>query len=170
MRKPISTAYVNVRNASPLAAGSTTVYVPEYKLGETVVCDSGLYIYMQANGAVPEGYAAKYAEGTWDADTVTSAESGTTNTPVGICVADGGLVDNQYGWFWRGMGYEYAYIKDSAVADAQLMTTTTAGQVGDSTDGLDPIHDLFCVGAAAGAALSLVRSSVLLTTNATITN
>lgn len=170
MRKAISTAYINVRNPSPLAAGSTTVYAPEYKLGETVVCDSGLYIYMQANGAVPEGYAAKFAEGTWDADTVTTAESGSTNTPIGICVADGGLSDNQYGWFWRGMGYEYVYVKDSAVADAQLLTTTTAGQVGDTTDGVDLIHDLFCVGAAAGAALSLARSSVLLTTNATITN
>lgn len=170
MRKPISTAYINVTLSSPLAAGSSTVYQPEYKLGETVVCDSGIYIYGQANGAVVEGYAAKFAEGTWDFDTVTTAESGSTQTPLGICVASGGLADNQYGWFWRGMGYEYVYVKDSASADAQLLTTTTAGQVGDTTDGVDLIHDLFCIGAAAGAALSLARSGVLLSTNATITN
>lgn len=158
-----------------LALGSVDVNgtantIPQYTPGEVVRADSGVYIYMSANGAVAEGYAAKFAEGTWDADTVTTAESASTNTPLGICVTSGGLADNQWGWFWRGQGYEYVYVKDSAAADAQLLTTTTAGQVGDTTDGVDPIHDLHCIGAAAGTALSLARSSVLLSTNATITN
>lgn len=145
-------------------------YTPEFALGTEVKADSGLYKYLQANGTVAEGYAVKYLPGTNDGDTVTTAESGTTNTDIAICVASGGLADNQQGWFWVGEGYEYAYIKDSASDAAQLLTTTTAGQVGDTTDGVDLIHDLFCLGAAAGAALSLVRSSVRLTTNATITN
>lgn len=162
-RKPLTATYINVA----LGSGSTT---PEFAPGDTVLCDSGLYQYMQANGAVAEGYAVKFVEGTWDGDTVTTAESASTNTPLGICVTTGGLADNYWGWFWRGQGKEYVYVKDSASDNAQLLTTTTAGQVGDTTDGVDLIHDLHCVGAAAGAALSLARSTVLLSTNATITN
>lgn len=162
-RKPLTSIYVNVA----LGSGSTT---PEFQPGEAVMCDSGLYIYMQANGAVAEGYAVKYAEGTFDGDTVTTAESGTTQTAIAINVTSGGLADNYWGWFWRGLGKEYAYVKDSAAADAQMHTTTTAGQIGDTTDGTDLIHDLFTVGSAAGAALSLVRSGRLLAVNTTITN
>lgn len=152
-----------------LAGGSAST-TPEFGPGDTVMADSGLYIYLQANGTVAEGYAVKYAEGTWDADTITTAESGTTQTAIAINVTSGGLADNYWGWFWRGLGKEYAYVKDSASADTQMMTTTTAGQVGDTTDGTDPIHDLFTVGAAAGAALSLVRSGRLLAVNTTVTN
>lgn len=171
MRKAISTAYINVRNASALAAGSSTVYVPDYRLGETVLCDSGLYIYMQANGAVAEGYLCKFVEGTWDADTVTHTEGDTTNLALAICVTDGGLADNQYGWFWRGMGTEYAYVDSTvAAADTQLKLCTTAGRVDDSTDGTDIIHDLFNVAVVSAAGLNLVRSTVLLSVNASITN
>lgn len=162
--------HVNLTVGSSLRAGSSTVYEPDFALGWTVEADSGKYKYMQANGAVAEGYAVKYVEGTWDGDTATTAESASANTDIGICVTAGGLADNQHGWFWCGNGYEYVYVKDSAADDAQLHTTTTAGQVGDTTDGVDPIHDLHCIGSAAGAALSLARSSVLLSTNATITN
>ncbi len=163
-RKPLFNTYINV------ALGSSSTTPENAAPGDVLLCDSGVYIYGQANGAVAEGYACKYVEGVYDFDTVTTTESGSTNTPLGINVTAGGLADNYWGWFWRGQGSEYAYVKDSASDNAQLLTTTTAGQVGDTTDGVDLIHDLHCVGIAAGAALSLVRSTVLLSTNATITN
>lgn len=169
-RRVLTGVGVNLEVGSKLAAGSTTVYTPDYILGQQVVADSGVYIYGQANGAVAEGYACKYVEGTFDFDTVTTSESGSTQTHIGVCVTAGGLADNQYGWFWRGCGSEYVYVKDSATIDTQMMTTTTAGQVGDSTDGIDYIHELFNNGTISAAGLALCRSSRLLCTNTTIVN
>lgn len=168
-RKVITGIRINLANGS-VDGNGTASSIPHYTPGETVRADSGLYIYMQANGAVAEGYICKYAEGTWDADTVTHAEGDSTNYALAVCVASGGLADNQWGWFWRGEGYDYVYVKSSASADTQMLLSTTAGQVDDTTDGTDVIHDLFTIGAAAGAALSLCRSSVLLSVNASVTN
>lgn len=166
-RKVTSAVGVNLAAGAPLAAGSTTVYIPEYALGERVVADSGIYQYLQANGAVAEGYACKFVEGTFDADPVDTTESGTTNTPLGVCVTSGGLSDNQYGWFWRGDGQDYVYLTSSITINTQLTTGGTAGQV---TTGGDPIHDLFNTVASTTAGLYLCRSATLLNTNSTITN
>lgn len=167
-RKVTSAVGVNLTAGAPLAAGSTTVYIPEYALGERVVADSGIYQYLQANGAVAEGYAAKFVEGTFDADAVTTAESASANTPLGVCVTSGGLADNQYGWFWRGDGQDYVYLTTTISIDTQL--TTGAGTAGQVTTGGDPIHDLFNTVASTTAGLYLCRSATLLNTNSTITN
>lgn len=170
MRICLSNIVINLTRGSTSDADGTSTSVPRHKPGQTVDCDSGRYIYMQANGAVAEGYICKFAEGTWDADTVTHTEGDTVQYALGVCVTSGGLADNQWGWFWRGLGYEYVYVKSSALADINMLLCTTAGQVDDSTDGTDVIHDLFTIGAAAGAALSLCRSGVLLSVNTSITN
>lgn len=166
-RKVTSAVGVNLTAGALLAAGSTTVYIPEYALGERVIADSGVYQYLQANGTVAEGYICKFVEGTFDADTVTTTESGAVNTPLGVCVTSGGLADNQYGWFWRGDGQDYVYLTTSISADTQLTTGGTAGQ---ATTGGDPIHDLFNTTASTTAGLYLCRSATLLNTNSTITN
>lgn len=170
-RKVLTGVAIDLAKKSALSSADSTVYLPEFVLGTQVLADSGVYIYMQANGAIAEGYIAKFIEGTWDADTITTAESGTTNTPLGVCVASGGLADNQHGWFWRGAGSEYVYVESTvAAADTQLLTSSTAGKVDDSTNGTDPIHDLFNVAAVSSTGLNLCRSTSLLSVNATITN
>jgi hypothetical protein len=167
-RKAISQPYVNVSLGSVKASDGTASTVPDYAPGDKINCDSGQYIYMQANGAVVEGYLCKYVEGTYDADTCTTAESGSTATPLGVCVTSGGLVDNQWGWFWRGLGSgEYVYLTTTIAADTQVTTHTVAGQ--GSTGG-DPIHSLFANVSSGSGGLTLCRSSVLLCTNDTITN
>lgn len=157
---------INVTQPSALAAGSTTVYVPDYKLGHQIMCDSGLYVYGQANGAVAEGYLCKYVEGVWDFDTITSTESGSTQTPLGISVASGALADNQFGWFWRGLGQEFGFVTGAIATDTQLTTTASAGILGA---GGDPVHNLF-TNALSATALCSVRSAALLEVNTTITN
>lgn len=152
-----------------LSAGSSST-VPEFTPGETVRADSGIYMYGQANGAVTEGYICKYVEGTYDFDTVTHTEGDSVNYSLGVNVTAGGLADNYWGWFWRGQGSEYVYVKDSASADVNMLLTTTAGMVGDNTDGTDVIHDLFTNATVSAAGLALCRSTVLLSVNASITN
>lgn len=156
-RKPLSNIYINV------SVGSSST-VPEYAPGEVVVCDSGTYVYGSANGAIAEGYVCKFVQGVWDFDTVTTSESGATNTQIGVCVASGGLADNYWGWFWRGAGNgEYVYTLVTTI-DVQLTTATTAGLAvtsGDTIDGLYPN------GSVSSEGLRLCRSSKLLETNFT---
>ena len=149
-------AFINVA----LGSASTT---PEHKPGDTVVCDSGLYVYGSANGAIDEGAICKFVEGTWDFDEITTAESGSTNTPIGVCVASGGLADNYWGWFWRGQGKESVYVQDIAT-DTQVTTTTSAGEGGSGGDNID---SLFTNENNASAGLTVCRASRLLSTNFT---
>lgn len=169
-RQCITHPYISV-GAVGSVLGTDGSYIPNYKPGQVVICDSGEYVYGSANGAVAENYLCKYVEGVWDFDTITHTEGDTAHCLLGVCVASGGLADNQWGWFWLGKGSELVYIKSSvASADTQLLLCTTAGQVDDSTDGTDVIHDLFNVAAAAGTAAALCYSSVRLSVNASITN
>lgn len=161
-RKCITHPYINVALKSVDGNGAASS-VPHYKAGEVALCDSGHYVYGQANGAITEGYVCKAVAGTWDFDTVTTTESGSTNTVIGVCVASGGLADNQWGWFWRGLGQEYVYATD-VNADVQL---TTSANAGEATTGGDNIDGLFTVENNASVGLTLCRSAVLLSTNFT---
>lgn len=148
-----------------VALGSSGT-IPEFGVGDVVTCDSGVYVYGSANGAIDEGALCKYTEGSFDFDEVTTAESGTTNTQCGICVTSGGLADNYYGWFWRGRGYEEALFGGSINANTQLTTTATAGVVGTGGDNVD---GLFTVDqSASGGGLYTVRAAGLLQTNMTV--
>lgn len=159
-RTPINQVGINVRLGS---AGTT----PEYKPGQIIpTAEGNVYIYGQANGAVAEGYGCKYVEGVFDFDPVTTAESGTTPTPIGINVTDGGLADNYWGWFWKGgSGQEYAYVTDIA-ADVQV--TTGAGTAGQLTSGGDTIQNLFTNENNSTAGLTICRASGFFSTNFTI--
>jgi len=151
-------AYTNV------ALGSSST-VPEYAPGDTVRCDSGLYVYGSANGAITVGQACKFVEGVYDFDTVTTAESGSTNTQLGICIAADGLADNYWGWFWRGMGTEEALLATTISADAQLTTTTTPGTLGSGGDNVD---GAFAVDASGSGGVVTIRAAGLLQTNMTV--
>lgn len=158
-RKVIDAIMINLS----LGSASTT---PEYGVGEHVNADSGVYVYMQANGAIVEGYLCKFVEGTYDADTCTTAESGSVHTPLAANVTAGGLADNFWGWFWRGgKGQDYVYVQDIAT-DTQVTTTATAGQGGS---GGDNIFGLFTNENNSAAALTLCRASEIFSTNNTIT-
>lgn len=157
-RKPLTAVFINVA----LGSSSTT---REFGAGDVVQCDSGLYVYGQANGAIAEGYLAKFVEGTYDFDTVTTAESASTQTQLGVCVAAGGLADNYWGWFWRGMGNEEVYVTTTIAVDTQLTTHTSAGQA--STGG-DNVYGLFTNESSGSGGLTNCRCAGLLSTNFTV--
>lgn len=166
--------YINVTEKSVLQAGSTAVYQPDYKLGMEIKCDSGIYRYLQANGAVAEGYACKYLRSgltvaNFDATPMNGTTSGTTPTDVAICVATGGLADNQQGWFWIGHGEDYCYLASAITSYTQLSagTSTTLGQLGAETSG-DRVCDLIAIDSATSSGLRLCRSTRLLCTNFTV--
>ena len=162
-RKCITHPYINVALGSVDYNGAAST-VPQFKPGERALCDSGVYQYGQANGAITEGFICKFVEGTFDFDTVTTTESGSTNTPLGVCVTSGGLADNQWGWFWRGQGSEYVYVAD-VNADVQVTTTANAGEGGT---GGDNVASLFTNENNGAAGLTLCRATELLSTNPTI--
>lgn len=155
---------VNLAAKSSLQGGSTTAYNPEFGIGTQIWADSGLYIYGQANGAITEGHICKFVDGTWDFDSVTTAESGTAFTPLGVCVASGGLADNQHGWFWRGFGKESVYVAD--VASGVQVTTT--GNAGEGGSGGDYVYSLFTNENNAAAGLTSCVATGALSTNFTI--
>lgn len=136
-----------------------------FALGETVFADSGRYIYGQCNGAVVVGYLCKYVEGVYDFDTMTTAESGSTETHAGIFVGSRDAADNEFGWFWTGMGSEEVYVTTTISADVQLTTHSTAGQV--STGG-DNVFELFTNESSGSGGLTNCRSAEILRTNTTI--
>ena len=163
--------YINVTQASVLAAGSTTVYQPDYKLGMEIRCDSGVYRYLQANGAVAEGYACKYLRsgltvGNYDATPMNGTVSAAIQTDVAVCVATGGLADNQQGWFWIGEGEDYCFLSTAITSYTQLTAGTSAvlGQLAASGSG-DNIQDLIAIDSATSSGLRLCRSTKLLATN-----
>lgn len=146
-----------------LSVGSAST-TPEHKPGATVRADTGNYIYGSANGAVAEGAICKYVEGTFDFDTVTTAESGSTNTLVGVSVASGGLADNYWGWFWVGNGSEEVLLATTIAADTQVTTTSSAGTGGS---GGDNVYSLFTNESSGSGGLTNCRASGRLATNFT---
>lgn len=159
--------YINVAQKSVLAAGSTTVYQPDFKLGTQIQCDSGVYKYLQADGAVAEGYLVRWYPSNFDANIIDTTASGTAPTNCGICVASGGLADNQQGWFWLGDGEEYCALASGVTSlTVPLCTWTTSGLIGGAGSG-DLIWNLVAVDSStsSGTSLRLCRSNTLLKTN-----
>lgn len=160
-RRPLHEVHTNLTAGAPLAVGSTTAYQPEYTLGHIVYCDSGVYVYGQANGTVAEGDCCKYVERAYDFDPAATGEGDTELITLGVCVTSGGLADNQHGWFWLGEGSEYVLCEDVA-ADVQVTLTAAAGTVGAGGEAID---GLVTIENNASAGLTLCRSATRLTTN-----
>lgn len=146
---------------------------PEYTPGFEIRCDSGRYKYLKANGVVDEGDLVKFirsysiaAIANFDAASLTTTVSGAVPTDCGICVTDGGLVDNQWGWFWLGEGEDYCYLTTGIASYTQLCTWTSAGEIAASGSG-DNIADLVAIDSStsSGTSLRLCRSVRLLATN-----
>lgn len=164
--------YINVTQKSVLQLGSSTAYVPDVKPGTEIRCDSGVYRYLQADGAVPVGYLCRIMTGgaansNYDANLIDTTQSGTAPHSLGICVAEGGLVDNQYGWFWLGDGEEYCAVASGVTSlTVPLCTWTTSGLIGGAGSG-DLIWNLVAVDSStsSGTSLRLCRSNTLLKVN-----
>ena len=159
--------YINVSVKSVLQLGSSTVYQPDIKIGTEIRCDSGVYKYLQADGVVSEGFLCRWFPTTLKANALDTTTSGTAPTNCGVCVASGGLVDGQQGWFWLGDGEEYCYLASGATSfTVPLCTWTTSGQIGAAGSG-DLIWNLVAVDSStsSGTSLRLCRSNTLLKTN-----
>lgn len=159
--------YINVSQASVLKAGSTTEYQPDVKPGTKIRCDSGLYAYLKANGAVIEGGACVYKPSglaDYDATPVNTTVSAAIPSDIAVCVTSGGLADNQFGWFWLGEGEEYCYLTSAITSYTQLTTWTSAGHLAASGSG-DNVADLIAIDSNTSSGLRLCRSVRLLATN-----
>lgn len=128
-----------------------------------VWADSGYYVYAHANGAIAEG-AACILLYTGEAADMDTTDSGSTMKVVGINVTTGGLSDNQWGWFWRGCGFEYVKVADAIAADTNLTTTATAGVVGSGGDAITSLN-LVTANASGAAALRQAQAGGFLVTN-----
>jgi len=149
-------------SGGPFGVKLTTVdTVQKFGLLDTYWAKNGLYVYAQANGAITAGMACKIDE-TGQADTVTTAESGSTPKVIGIAKAT--LADNEYGWFWRGCGVEEAYVLASTGDDTALTTHTATGVL--STGGDAIVGGLVTTAARGGTdGLVAVQAYGLLGTN-----
>lgn len=164
-------SYVNVELGSINKSTGAVSTDPEYKPGWEIVCDSGRYKYLKANGAIAEGKIVKFLRSgvvtsDFDATPLNTTLSGAVPTDCAICVTDGGLTDNQWGWFWLGQGEEYIYVTTGMASYTQLTTWTSAGELAASGSG-DNVADLVCIDSttSSGTALRLARSTRLLATN-----
>lgn len=162
--------YINVAQGSVDKATGASSSVPEFGPGQKIRCDSGVYRYLQANGAVIEGGICKYipAGSTWDATPFNTSTSAQIPTDCAVCVTSGGLSDNQWGWFWIGDGEDYVYATSTITSFLQVTTWTSAGQVAVGSG--DNISDLVAIGSTTASGLRLMRSTRLLATNFTTHN
>lgn len=119
---------------------------PGFALGTKCWADSGLYMLCVASGTVEIASVCEISSA-YAADTVTTAESGSTPKTIGVAVS--ALTDGQYGWFWRGFGVENVSVATTISADTQLTTTSSAGVAGS---GGDNIIGLVTIGETSGGA------------------
>lgn len=121
----------------------------------------GFFQYAQADGAVDVGAICRISHA-GQADEITTTESGSVGNILGV--AQSTLADNEYGWFWRGMGKTEAIISNGTTAGQVLTTTATAGEAGT---GGDAIATAFAVDAnsSGSAALGTIAAYGLIGTN-----
>lgn len=135
----------------------------KFSLGETVeVKAKGVYVFARANGAVLQGDLCKIDPETWDADSVTTTESGSTGKMCGI--AQAALADNEFGWFWRGCGTTEALVADGVSADTNGTTTANAGVIGSGGDAIATLT-VIDANSSGAAALRTVKAYGFIGTN-----
>ena len=89
--------------------------------------DGGLYVYVQADGAIDDGEACQI-QGDFQAVPITTTNGTESNA---ICFPQEDIADNSYGWglvFGKGN----ASVGASCAASVQLYTTANGGQLDDA--------------------------------------
>jgi len=124
----------------------------EFGLLDNHLAKDGYYVYGQADGAVAAGGLVRILE-SGQVDEITTAESAATAKTLGI--AQAALADNQYGWFWRGVGQTEALLANGVTADVSLTTTATAGVLGTGGDAVTTLRAIDA-NASGSAALGTV--------------
>lgn len=137
----------------------------KFGLGDITVLDSGFYRYAQADGAIDAGAACRILQESatdCQAKEIDTTLSGSIPTAVGI--AQAALADNEYGWFWRGLGYTEALVATGIAANAALTTTATAGELGAAGDTVATLRAVDA-NSSGSTALGTVAAYGLLGTN-----
>ena len=141
---------------SSLQSGSLTVYQPEFQLGARAkLSDGGETMYIKAGAAITAGDVLQI-NSTGSAVGITTAlcDAGTTTAQEYIGVANTTLASGQHGWACTG-GIPLAGISVAAscVRGSPLYTTTTAGQLDDTSSSSHLISGIQTTVTATGAAV-----------------
>lgn len=162
--------YINVELPSVDLATGVNNSTPQYKPGMEIRCDSGVYRYLQATTGTSAGHMCKvilngHLTSNYNATTVLTADSGTVQTDLGVCVSPSGMVANQWGWFWLGEGEEKVYLASALESTSGVGATwTTRGEVANARSG-DVIMQLAAIDSNTSSGLRLCRSATRLHTN-----
>lgn len=149
---------VDITATSSLQSGSATVYVPEYGLGTKVsMSDGGEAIYVKAGAAITAGDVLQVTLSTGSATGITTllCDANTTTAGQLIAVAHTTLASGQHGWACRyGVPVAGINVAASCVRGSPLYTTTTAGQVDDTSSSSHLIAGMELTATATGAAVT----------------
>jgi predicted RecA/RadA family phage recombinase len=148
---------IDITATSSLASGSLTVYVPEYGLGSTVKMSDGESIYVKAASAITAGDVIQITMSTGSATGITTllCDANTTTAGQLIAVAHTTLASGQHGWACRaGVPTAGINVAASCVKGSPLYTTTTAGQVDDTSSSAHLIAGMELTATATGAAVT----------------
>lgn len=148
---------VDITATSSLAAGSTTVYSPEYGLCHAVKTSDGEAIYVKAGAAITAGDVIQITMASGSATGITTLLTNADTTTAGqlIAVAHTTLASGQHGWACRaGVPTAGINVAASCAKGSPLYTTTTAGQVDDTSSSAHLIAGMELTATATGAAVT----------------
>lgn len=165
---------VDYTATSSLQSGSSTVYVPEFALCAKVnTTDGGEIIYIKAGAAITAGDVVQITMSTGSATGVTTllCDANTTTAGQLIGVANTTLASGQHGWAClRGVPYAGINVAASCVRGSPLYTTTTAGQLDDTSSSSHLIAGIELTATATGAAVTAGLCSNPVLVSGTVNN
>ena len=154
---------VDVTDTSSLQSGSTTVYDPEFTLGgRAALSDGGEAMYIKAGEAITAGDVL-YIDSAGSALKITTAtaDAGTATAHKYIAVAHTTLASAQHGWACtRGIPTAGIRVAASCVKASPLYTTSTAGELDDTSSSSHLITGIQLTATATGAAVTAGYLSV----------
>lgn len=165
---------IDITATSSLQSGSATVYQPEFGLGNKAsTSDCGEHIYIKAGAAITAGDVVQITMATGSATGVTTllCDANTTTAGQLIGVANTTLASGQHGWAClRGVPYAGINVAASCVKGSPLYTTTTAGQVDDTSSSAHLIAGIETTATATGAAVTAGLCSNPVLVSGTVNN
>ncbi len=165
---------VDITSTSSLQSGSSTVYVPEWGIGcKTLTSDGGEHIYIKAAAAITAGDVVQITMSSGSATGITTllCDANTTTAGQLIGVANTTLASAQHGWAClRGVPVAGINVAASCVKGSPLYTTTTAGQVDDTSSSAHLIAGLETTATATGAAVTAGLCSNPVLVSGTVNN